>query len=160
MGCHMPRKNMSLDGALTRYHRIGSPTDREKQKDRPLECALCHVDKTVASILDTLETWYGKKYDRTLPTFLYGSLDANVMQATLDLGKAHEKAVALHLLGEARSKQSVQAMARELTNEYPLVRTYAKSALEKTLGQKSPIDLNVTDDEIRATADEWLKRNP
>ncbi len=128
--------------------------------DRPLECALCHADKTVRTILETMESWYGKKYDRTLPTFLYGSLDANVLQATLDRGKPHEQAVALQLLGDARRKASVQAMARELTNEYPLVRTYAKAALEKTVGEKSPIDLNKTDEEIRATADEWLKRHP
>jgi len=160
MGCHMPRKNMSLDGKLTRYHRIGAPTDRDKQKDRPLECALCHVDKSVRTILESMESWYGKKYDWTLPTFLYGSLDANVMVATLERGKPHEQAVALHLLGEARIKDSVQAMARELTNEYPLVRTYAKAALEKTIGEKSPVDLNTTDDEIRASAADWLKRTP
>src|SRR6185295_10796601 len=27
VACHLPRKNMGLDYRLTRYHRIGSPTD-------------------------------------------------------------------------------------------------------------------------------------
>jgi predicted CXXCH cytochrome family protein len=30
IACHMPRKNMALTYSLTRYHRIGSPTDRER----------------------------------------------------------------------------------------------------------------------------------
>lgn len=158
MGCHMPRKNMTLDGRLGRYHRIGSPTDRDKQKDRPLECALCHADKSVRTILDTMEAWWGMRFDRTLPAFLYGSLDANVLGATLDRGKPHEQAVALYLLGESRSRASVAAMAHELTNAYPLVRSYANAALEKTLSESSPIDLNGTDDEIRASAESWLKR--
>ena len=37
---------------LTRYHRIGSPTDRARvEGDRPLECALCHADKSVAELV-------------------------------------------------------------------------------------------------------------
>ena len=48
VACHMPRKNMGLDGSLTRYHRIGSPTDPARVLgDRPLECALCHADRSV-----------------------------------------------------------------------------------------------------------------
>ena len=49
--CHMPRKNMGLGYTLTRYHRIGSPDDPVRvERDRPLECALCHADKTVADL--------------------------------------------------------------------------------------------------------------
>ncbi len=37
LNCHMPKKNLGLAYELTRYHRIGSPTDREKvEGDRPL----------------------------------------------------------------------------------------------------------------------------
>ncbi len=156
MGCHMPKKNMSLDVRLTRYHRIGSPTDREKQKDRPLECALCHADKSVRTILDTMEAWWNVRFDRTLPTLLYGSLDANALSATLERGKPHEQAVALYLLGEAKSRTDVDAMAHQLTNLYPLVRYYADAALVKTLGNPSPIDLNATDEEITKKAADWL----
>ena len=156
MSCHMPRKNMSLDLRLTRYHRIGSPTDADKQKDRPLECALCHADKKVSEILDTMESWYPARFDRTLPTLLYGSLDANVMRATLALGKPHEQAVALYVLGESKSKTDASAMAHELVNEYPLVRFYANAALVKTKGSPSPVDLNGTDEEITKQAAAWL----
>src|SRR5208283_2979449 len=65
IACHMPKKNMALDGRLTPYHRIGSPTDPLRVLgDRPLECALCHVDKTVAEIVGTMERWWGKAYER------------------------------------------------------------------------------------------------
>src|SRR5262249_36661310 len=51
IACHMPKKNMGLGYALTRYHRIGSPTDRERvELDRPIECALCHTDKSVGEL--------------------------------------------------------------------------------------------------------------
>jgi predicted CXXCH cytochrome family protein len=55
VACHMPRKNMGLDGTLTRYHRIGSPTDPARVLgDRPLECALCHADRSVRSLIEAL----------------------------------------------------------------------------------------------------------
>ena len=48
LSCHMPRKNVGLRYELTRYHRIGSPTDEARvYGDRPLECALCHADWSV-----------------------------------------------------------------------------------------------------------------
>ena len=156
VACHMPQKNMALDGGLGRYHRIASPTDALKSLDRPLECALCHGDKTVGAILDDMQKLFGKTFDRVIQRELYGSLDANVLEATLGKGKPHEKAVALHLLGERRARGSVRAIALELVGEYPLVRTYADVALAKIFGKPSPLDLNTADDEIRAQAAAWL----
>ena len=49
----MPQKNLGLGYNLTRYHRIGSPTEKARvEGDRPLECALCHADKTVEELTD------------------------------------------------------------------------------------------------------------
>ena len=92
----MPKKNMALDGTLSRYHRIGSPNDPQRVLlDRPLECALCHVDKTVESLVGTMETLVeapvrsrGARRSSTAP------LDANVLLATAERGKPHEQAVA------------------------------------------------------------------
>ena len=59
VACHMPRKNMGLDGVLTRYHRIGSPTEPARVLgDRPLECALCHADASVRHLVDAMEAWW------------------------------------------------------------------------------------------------------
>ncbi len=82
IGCHMPRKNMGLDGALTRYHRIGKPTDPARVLgDRPLECALCHTDRSVSELVDAMEKWWPVRYPRQRLVELYGALDANVVRA-------------------------------------------------------------------------------
>lgn len=132
IACHMPRKNMGLGGELTRYHRIGSPTDMAKVLlDRPLECALCHEDKSVEALVGTMERWWGKRYDREALVRLYGELESSVLLATLARGKAHEKAVALFTVGQARWKPARDAVRAELQNPYPLVAGYAAAALIK-----------------------------
>ncbi len=94
IACHMPRKNMGLDLRLTRYHRIGSPTDPARVLlDRPLECALCHADKSTISLVTTMEKWWKKAYSRDLLARLYGDLDAKNLLMTLAHGKAHERAL-------------------------------------------------------------------
>jgi predicted CXXCH cytochrome family protein len=135
VACHMPRKNMGLDGVLTRYHRVGSPTEPARVLgDRPLECALCHADASVRHLVDTMEAWWPReRYPRQRLEELYGSLDANVMRATLERGKAHEQAVAIGTLAEAHAKDAAPLIARQLGNEYPLVREWARRALD-TLG--------------------------
>jgi predicted CXXCH cytochrome family protein len=151
VGCHMPRKNMGLGYALTRYHRIGRPDDPARvERDRPIECALCHADKTVGELASTMERWWGQRYDRAALVALYGSLDARPLQATLERGKAHEQAVALATLGAAHVAQAVPAVARQLTNPFPLVRYYAARALAALRGEGCPVDLDRPTDEIAA----------
>jgi hypothetical protein len=146
----MPRKNMGLGYALTRYHRIGSPDEPARvERDRPLECALCHVDKTVADLVSTMERWWGKSYDRGALAGLYGDLAARPLEATLTRGKAHEQAVALATLGAAGVKRALPGVARQVTNPFPLVRYYAARALE-ALGGRCAIDLDRTTADIAA----------
>src|SRR5262249_7536425 len=65
LACHMPKKNMGLALEMTRYHRIGSPTDEARALgDRPLECALCHVDKNAGQIAADIERLWGKRLPR------------------------------------------------------------------------------------------------
>jgi predicted CXXCH cytochrome family protein len=161
MNCHMPRKNMSLDLALSRYHRIGSPNDPVKvEGDRPLECALCHGDRSAGSLADTLEAWWPRPrpYDRARLRGLYGDLDANVLRATLRLGKPHEQAVAAYLAGTNGHKEWAPELAGELENPRPLVRYYADQALVRLLGGPSPVDLGQDTAGIRAQAQAWLAR--
>jgi predicted CXXCH cytochrome family protein len=145
VACHMARKNMGLDGTLTRYHRIGSPTDPARVLgDRPLECALCHVNRSVRTLVETMEAWWPVRYPRQRLEELYGALDANTVRATLERGKPHERAVAIALLGEAHDTGAASLVARELLNEYPLVREWAKRSLESILGS---CDVNLAADD-------------
>ncbi|GEM_PF-518737 len=178
LNCHMPRKNMTLDTRLGRYHRIGSPADPVKvESDRPLECALCHGGKPVGELVDTLEGWWGHRYDRAKLTALYGDLRENAVAATLRNGKPHEKAVALYLagtldrgpagnpVGKAAGHSAnvpfdkrviVPLAARELADPYPLVRYYAENALADMLGKPSPLDLHGDSDSLMRAAAAWL----
>lgn len=157
LSCHMPKKNLALDGTLSRYHRIGSPNDPQRVLlDRPIECALCHADKTVESLAATMETWWKRPFDREALKKLYGSLDANVLLATAERGKPHEQAVAFYLLGQARSKAAIPILAAQLTHPYPLVRGYAKRALDSVVGSRVPIDIDAEDADIDLAVKAWL----
>lgn len=157
ISCHMPKKNLALDGTLTRYHRIGSPNDPERVLlDRPLECAVCHADKTVESLAASMEAWWKRPFDRDALRKLYGALDANVLLATAERGKPHEQAVAFYVLGETRSKPAIAILASQLTHPYPLVRGYAKRALDRIVGAPVSIDIDADDAVIEAAAKSWL----
>jgi hypothetical protein len=119
------------------------------ERDRPLECALCHADKTVAELTGIMERWWGKRYDRNALVELYGSLDARPIEATLARGKAHEQAVALSVAGGARLPGVVPAVARQVVNPFPLVRYYARRALEALRGPCA-VDLDRDTPEITA----------
>ncbi|MDB4945140.1 MAG: hypothetical protein JWP97_4674 [Labilithrix sp.] len=153
LSCHMPKKNLALDGSLSRYHRIGSPNDPERVLlDRPIECALCHADRTVLSLAMTMESWWKRPYDRAALRALYGDLDANVIVATAERGKPHEQAVAFHVLGAAGDRAALPVLAAQLTHPYPLVRGYAKRALDRLNGSPVPIDMDGEDAAIEAAA--------
>ncbi|HTJ41019.1 MAG TPA: cytochrome c3 family protein [Kofleriaceae bacterium] len=163
VACHMPKKNMGLDYELERYHRIGSPTDRLRvERDRPLECALCHTDKSVEELAGTMERWWGKRYDRAALRGLYGDdLGVNVLAATIARGKPHEQAAAVATLGAAtdsvaRAKELVPLIVPILSHEYPLVRLFAKRALETITGGPVDVDVGAPAAEVRASAARWL----
>ena len=157
LSCHMPKKNLALDGTLSRYHRIGSPNDPQRVLlDRPMECALCHADKSVEALVSTTEKWWKRPFDREPLRKLYGDLEANVLLATAERGKPHEQAVAFYLLGESRSKPALPILATQLTHPYPLVRGYAKRALDTIVGAPIPIDIDAEDATIEATTKSWL----
>jgi hypothetical protein len=135
---------MGLAYELTRYHRIGSPTDRERvEGDRPLECALCHTDKSVEQLVATMERFWGKKYDRDALRKLYGpDLTVNAVEATLRYGKPHEEGTAVALAGRDRRRDWLPLVVAQLGNDYPLVRYFARHAVEQISGAPLPVDLN------------------
>ncbi len=144
INCHMAKKNMGLAYELTRYHRIGSPTDKERvEGDRPLECALCHTDKSVEQLVATMERFWDKKYDRNALRQLYGpDLSINAMQATLQYGKPHEEGTAVAVAGRDRKQEWLPLVVAQLGNDYPLVRYFARHAVEQITGAPLPVDLN------------------
>lgn len=159
IACHMPKKNLALDGGLTPYHRIGSPNDPARViLDRPVECAVCHGDKTVGTLVTTMETWWKRPFDRDALVRLYGSLDANVLRATAMRGKPHEQALAFFLLGERKDHDAIPVLAPQLTHPYPLVRGYAKRALDAIAGAPIPVDIDAEDSAIEAQTRTWLGR--
>jgi len=159
VACHMPKKNMGLDYALMRYHRIGSPTERRRvEGDRPVECALCHADQSVEGLVSTMERWWGKRYDRAALRGLYGDdLSVNALRATLDRGKPHEQAVAIVVLGGAGDRSVIPLLAAQLSHDYPLVRYFAQRALQTLTGAPVPIDVEAPAAEVRRAAEGWLK---
>ncbi|MCE9573388.1 MAG: hypothetical protein K8W52_09540 [Deltaproteobacteria bacterium] len=159
VGCHMPRKNLGLAYTLSRYHRIGSPTDDARVLgDRPLECALCHGDQSVEQIVTTMEGWWGKRYDRARLRAMYGDdLGVNALAATLARGKPHEQAAAIGALGEQRVVSAVPAIATQLTNTYPLIRYFTRHVLEQLTGAPVPVDVNQPPAAIDREAARWLR---
>jgi predicted CXXCH cytochrome family protein len=161
VNCHMPKKNIGLGYNLTRYHRIGSPTDTVRvERDRPLECALCHVDKSVEDIVSAMERFWGKRYDRSRLVELYGDLRAHVLLATVSFGHAHEQATAVHVLGEHRVDAAIAVVADQMRNPYPLVRYYARQALGRIAGRPCDVSLDQDDARIQADTARWLGERP
>ncbi|HEX5064439.1 MAG TPA: cytochrome c3 family protein [Kofleriaceae bacterium] len=159
VACHMAKKNMGLDYALVRYHRIGSPTEtRRVIADRPLECALCHADYSVDKIVTTMEQWWGKHYDRDALKKLYGDdLAVNALRATLERGKPHEQAAAIGVLGGTQDRSAVEVLVPMLWHEYPLVRFYAQRALQKITGDAVAIDVGAAAPDVKRAAEAWLR---
>jgi hypothetical protein len=154
----MPKKNMGLAYELTRYHRIGSPTDRERvEGDRPLECALCHADKSVDELVRTMERLWGKQYDRGALQRLYGrDLRVNALEATLRYGKPHEQGTALAVAGRDKLQTFLPLVLAQLGNDYPLVRYFARHAVEQISGAPLPVDMNAPGPELVQSARDYL----
>ncbi len=158
LNCHMPKKNMGLAYEFTRYHRIGSPTDSERVLgDRPLDCALCHADRSVDQIVSTMEKWWGKRYDRAQLKRLYGAdLNANPLRITLVGGKPHEQALAADIAVRHDLAGTTDSIVALLNDSYPLVRYFARHSLEQRFGTPIPLDMNQKGPELVQAAKAWI----
>jgi predicted CXXCH cytochrome family protein len=159
LACHMPRKNMGLDYQLSRYHRIGSPTDRERvERDRPLECALCHPDASAGELVEHMERWWGARYDQTALAGLYGGdLSVRALEYTLQAGLPHERGAAIGALGDRRVARALPELVRQLAHPIPLVRYYARRAIENITGEPVAIELDGSAVEIARAAGRWWR---
>ena len=159
LSCHMPKKNMGLAYQLTRYHRIGSPTDHERvEHDRPLECALCHTTMSVEQILSTLDHWWNKRYSRKSIEHLYGrDLSVDAIGVTLKFGLPHEQAVAASVAAKSDRHDLLPLVASVMTNDYPLVRYFAKKSAEQLCRATIPIDPAASKSQITEALTHWLE---
>lgn len=161
LACHMPRKNMGLAYEMTRYHRIGSPTDEARvYGDRPLECALCHTDWSVERTVAEMERGWGKRFDRKRLGRLYTDPSASVIAQTLRSGKAHEQVAAAGALGAHGRPEDALALVPLLVSQYPLARYFAKHAIEELTGQPLAVDLFAAPEQVQATAKAALDGGP
>jgi len=162
LSCHMPKKNMGLAYEFTRYHRIGSPTDAARVLgDRPLDCAICHADRSVDQIVSTMEKWWGKRYDRAKLMHLYGSdLRANPVRISLLGGKPHEQALAADIATRQNLPATTDAIVALLANPYPLVRYFARHSLERRFGAEMPLDMNAQGPALVEAARAWIAAQP
>jgi predicted CXXCH cytochrome family protein len=158
LNCHMPKKTMGLAYEVTRYHRIGSPNDPERvERDRPLECSLCHSDRSVDQIAVTMEKWWGKRYDRAKLRRLYGQdLRGNPIRLTLLGGKPHERALAADVAVRRDLPGTTDAIVALLNDPYPLVRYFARHSLEQRVGHPIQLDMNLKGPELVRAAQAFL----
>lgn len=158
LSCHMPKKNMGLAYDFTRYHRIGSPTDVARvQGDRPLDCALCHAERSVDQMVSTMERWWGKRYDRAQLRRLYGAdLTKNALRLTLLGGKPHEQALAADAAVRQGLPETTEGIVALLGSEYPLVRYFARHSLERRFGRPIAIDMSLPGRELEQAGRAWV----
>jgi predicted CXXCH cytochrome family protein len=155
--CHMAKKNMGLTYDLTSYHRIGSPTDSERlYADRPIECAGCHATYSVEQMAGALEKWT-KAVDRKRLGRLYGALDQNVLIATLQRGKSHERATAAGMVKSAGLRAAVPALVQVLEDPIPLVRLFALDAIGSLVGRPVPVDEHKPGPELAEATRRFLR---
>jgi hypothetical protein len=62
----------------------------------------------------------------------------------------------MHVLGDARDRGALDAIAAQLVNRYPLVRYFARQAAEKIAGRPCDVDLDQDDAKIEADTTRWL----
>lgn len=158
LSCHMPKKNMGLAYEFTTYHRIGSPTDAARvEGDRPLECALCHAERSVDQIVSTMEKWWGKRYDRERLAKLYGrDLRQTPVRMTLLAGKPHEQALAADIAVRHGMSGTTPSIVALLGNQYPLVRYFARHSLEQRFGEAIPLDMSAKGTDLARAGRAWL----
>jgi hypothetical protein len=105
-----------------------------------------------------MERAWNKTYDRQALRKLYGAdLRVNAMSATLERGKPHEQAVAIFVSGTTGQGASAALLLDQLDHEFPLIRFYARDALQRRVGRQLPLDMHGPGDQLKAEAERLLR---
>jgi hypothetical protein len=111
----------------------------------------------VEQILSTMERWWNKRYSRKNIAHLYGrDLSVDAIQATLVAGLPHEQAVAVSIAAESGRHDLLPLVARVMTNDYPLVRYFAKKSAEQLSGTRISIDPAAPKSRIDEQVGKWI----
>jgi len=134
--CHMPHTTVGLLG-LIRAHRVDSPkASVTAWSGRPNACNLCHIDKTVAEIGETLTEWYGHE---PIPE-MSDDFDAALTIAHLLRGDAVQRATAAWHMGWGPAMAvggdhwQARYLAVLLEDPYAAVRAIAYEMIKKMPG--------------------------
>jgi hypothetical protein len=108
-----------------------------------------------------MERFWGKKYDREALHKLYGGdLQVNALEMTLRLGKPHEQGTAVAIAGRDRRRDLLPLVVAVLGNDYPLVRYFARHAVEQITGAPLPVDMNAPGADVVKSAQQYLVEHP
>jgi hypothetical protein len=139
LDCHMPRMVQGLS-AVTRTHRIGSPTDAAMLSvGAPNACNLCHLDRSITWTVQELEKGWGAAV--TLDpeaTTVYGpDLSKSVGEAWL----GHSAPVVRLIGADAHSrstlvKEPLAKILANLSDRFAVNRMFAMFAIERLLGRR------------------------
>ncbi len=125
--CHMPHTTVGLLG-LIRSHRVDSPSASVTAvSGRPNACNLCHLEKTLGQVAETLTEWYGHA-----PVEERGDdLEAALSVAQMLRGNAIERATFAWHMGWAPARElsgdhwQARFLAILLEDSYAVVRSIA-----------------------------------
>ena len=153
IACHMPRKNMGLDGTLTRYHRIGSPTDAGARARRP-PARVRALPRRPQRRRRSSTRWSGGG-----PCATRGSASRSSTARSTPTSCARRSSGASPTSRRSRwprsapprDRSAAPLIARQLVGDYPLVREWAKRALTSILG-RCDVDLAADDAAIARAA--------
>ena len=163
--CHMPKTTWGLLGAM-RAHRVTSPNAATTAATgRPSACNLCHLDRSFASVRDTLVDWYDQApptgpetAKRTMPD------DLSAAVVWLLRGDGVQRAVVAWHFGWEPARQTTDpwwapgVLARGLNDPYAAVRYTAYRSLKRYPGfTEFAFDFGAEADELYEKRVEALK---
>jgi hypothetical protein len=116
---------------------------------------------SIKQMLSTMEHWWNKRYSRKNIERLYGrDLSVDAIRITLVYGLPHEQAVAASVAAESGRHDLLPLVASVMTNDYPLVRYFAKKSAEQISGTTIPIDPAAPKLQIDEEVSHWLAEQP
>ena len=143
MNCHMPRINEGLQD-IVRTHTIFSPTNFAMiHANHPNACNQCHTDKSIDWTIESLEQWYGSKFNEQKLNNHYTDRTQPVALGWLQSENEAVRKIAADSLFRTRSAWDQdttiqEALINALDDPYLINRQFAQHGFEDLLGVQLP----------------------